>query len=58
MKTFPVILWLLVWGGMYSAGIYQILTPDFMANPTQFIREIRVFFPILAAYLGFSTVWY
>ncbi len=56
MKTFPVILWLLVWGGMYSAGIYQILSPNFMASPTQFLREIRVFFPILAAYLGFSTV--
>jgi len=45
-----LLLWLLVWGGMFS-GIYNIQSPEFLSSAFDFIQGTRALLPIFAVYL-------
>lgn len=49
-----IVLWILVWSGIYSAGLNTVLYPDFTSNPLSFIHGARAFLPMIAAFLGFT----
>ncbi len=51
---FTDLLWLLVWGGMFT-GIYNLQSAGGLSNPLSAFQAIRAFFPIAAAYL--SLMW-
>lgn len=50
---FTVILWLLVWGGMFT-GIYN-LQGQGLSDPLSLFQAARAFFPLVAVYL--SLMW-
>jgi O-antigen ligase len=51
--TYTGILWLLVWGGMFT-GIYN-LRAGALSDPLTFFQAIRALFPLIAVYL--SLMW-
>jgi O-antigen ligase len=48
------ILWLLVWGGMFT-GIYNLRLSGGLSDPLAFFQAIRALFPLVAVYL--SLMW-
>src|SRR4030065_2184410 len=52
--VFTDILWLLVWGGMFT-GIYNLRLSGGMSDPLSLFQAARTLFPIAAAYL--SLMW-
>jgi len=51
---FTGILWLLVWGGMFT-GIYNLRLSGGLSDPLAFFQAIRALFPLVAVYL--SLMW-
>jgi O-antigen ligase len=51
---FTGILWLLVWGGMFT-GIYNLQLSGGLSDPLAFFQAIRALFPLVAVYL--SLMW-
>lgn len=52
--AFTDLLWLLVWGGMFT-GIYNLHLAGGLSNPLSLFQAVRTLFPIAAAYL--SLMW-
>lgn len=52
--TYTGILWLLVWGGMFT-GIYNLQLSGGLSDPLAFFQAIRALFPLVAVYL--SLMW-
>jgi O-antigen ligase len=48
--SFTNILWLLVWGGMFS-GIYNLKLAGALSDPMSVFQGARALFPLVAAYL-------
>lgn len=48
--TFSLLLWFLVWGGMFTDTSY-FLSPEYLSNFKTFFQGTRAFFPLLAIYL-------
>jgi len=51
---FTDVLWLLVWGGMFT-GIYNLRLSGGLSDPLAFFQAIRALFPLVAVYL--SLMW-
>jgi O-antigen ligase len=51
---FSLILWLLIWGGMFTDTSY-LASPDFLHGFKDTFQGTRAFFPLLALYL--SVMW-
>jgi len=49
-----VVLWLLVWGGMFT-GPYNLEMPEFTASAFNIFQGLRALLPLLALYL--SMIW-
>jgi len=47
---FIELLWLLIWGGMFS-GIYNLMSPRLLSNPFAFFQGARALLPVLAGYI-------
>jgi len=49
MLSFPVFLWLMIWGGLFT-GIYNVSGAMF-SDPLAFFQGARAFLPLLALYI-------
>ena len=52
--TFTLVLWLLVWGGMFTS-IYHLQSPTFPADAFGLFQGLRALCPLLAIFL--SLMW-
>jgi O-antigen ligase len=50
MIAFTDVLWLLVWGGMFT-GLYSFQLAGGLSDPLSFFQAVRALFPIIAVYL-------
>jgi len=50
MMSFTDVLWLLVWGGMFT-GIYNLRLSGGLSDPLAIFQAIRALFPLAAVYL-------
>lgn len=54
IMAFTDVLWLLIWGGMFS-GIYNLQAPGLLSSPAALFQGFRSLLPILSVYIG--VIW-
>lgn len=55
MRYFLIVLWLMVWGGMYS-DFSHVISPELLPGPVDPIHKIRALLPILAGSIAFLMI--